>query len=107
MIKLIAKSRPQMVSERAFRVNYQVGVDMSVDAEIAIAQLLDPDLSGPVFLTGLRLPIVADMGFRCPYDLCTVVEPIEESNSQVNLTPKFWFVDIHTGNISAAYVRTC
>ncbi|KAE8334465.1 hypothetical protein BDV24DRAFT_26640 [Aspergillus arachidicola] len=48
-----------------------------------------------VYLTGLRLPIVKKMGFRCPDDLCTVVERNEEPNEQVNLTPKFSFADLH------------
>lgn len=62
-----------------------------------ISQLLDPDPSSPAFLTGLRLPTVAELGFRAPYDLCTIVEPAEESNIQVNLTPKFLFFDLHIG----------
>ncbi|KAH8431015.1 uncharacterized protein LDX57_008676 [Aspergillus melleus] len=86
---------PERDDESTFRVNYQGEVDASVDPGIAIAQLLDPDPLKPVFLTGLRLPILAELGFRCPSDLCTVAEPMEESNVQINLTPKFSFVDLH------------
>ena len=42
----------------SLKVNYQGKVDMSVDLNTAIAQLIDPGPTKPVFLTGLRLPAV-------------------------------------------------
>jgi hypothetical protein len=105
-LELIARHPPPSTkSEFAFRVNYQGEVDTLVDPATTIAQLLDPDPSSPVFLTGLRLPIVADRGFRCPYELCRVVEPMEESNSQVNVTPKYSFVDLHIGKSSNGFAE--
>lgn len=50
-------------------VNYQGEMDNSWDPTTVVAQLLDPDQSGPPFLTGLRLPIVTDLGFHCPPQL--------------------------------------
>jgi hypothetical protein len=58
-----------------------------------------------VFLTGVRLPIVADQGFRCPYELCRVVEPMEELNSQVNVTLKYSFVDLHISKSSNGFAE--
>jgi hypothetical protein len=55
-------------------VNSQGEVDNYVDPTAAIAQLRDPDETGTVFLTGIRLPIVADLGFRCPRQLCGLAE---------------------------------
>jgi hypothetical protein len=80
-------------------------VDTLVDPATTIAQLLDPDPLSPVFLTGLRLLIVADRGFRCPYELCRVVEPMEELNSQVNVTPKYSFVDLHIGKSNNVFAE--
>jgi hypothetical protein len=105
-LELIARHPPPSTeSEYAFRVNYQGEVDTLVDPATTIAQLLDPDPSSPVFLTGLRLPIVADRGFSSPYELCRVVEPMEESNSQVNVTPKYSFVDLHIGKSSNGFAE--
>jgi hypothetical protein len=84
-------------SESHLCVNYQGEVDQNVDPHLVIAQLVDSDPHKPVFLTGLRLPIVQDLGFRVPLDVCNVVEPFYESNEQVNLTPKYSFVDLHIG----------
>lgn len=105
-LQLIVHHRsPEKDDESTLRVNYQGEVDASVDPGMAIAQLLEPDPLKPVFLTGLRLPILAALGFRCPSDLCTVAEPMEESNVQINLTPKFSFVDLHIGKIAPFHVR--
>ncbi|EEA18485.1 hypothetical protein PMAA_102620 [Talaromyces marneffei ATCC 18224] len=88
-----ARSRP--VSEEDFRISCQGEINGSMDYRIALAQLIDPDPVQPVFLTGLRLPSAENCGFRCPYDLCAVVEPEEECNVQVNMTPRYSFVDLH------------
>jgi hypothetical protein len=84
-------------SESRFNVNQGGEVDASVEAAMVIAQLLDPNPTHPVFFTGVRLPALANIGFRAPYDLCTIVEPVEECNIQVNVTPKYAFVDLHVG----------
>lgn len=89
------QSRP--ASEEDFRINFQGEINETIDHGIVLAQLIDPDPVHPVFLTGLRLPSVENCGFRCPYDLCAVVEPEEECNVQVNMTPKYSFVDLHIG----------
>ncbi|KAE8372197.1 hypothetical protein BDV26DRAFT_286157 [Aspergillus bertholletiae] len=96
-VQAIAGYSPSMSgSESTFRVNFQGEVDSSVKPSLAIAQLVKPRSDkATVYLTGLRLPTVDKLGFRCPDDLCTVVEPMEESNQQVNLTPRFSFVDLH------------
>ncbi len=71
--------------------------DDSVDPREAIAQLCDPEPTNPVFLTGLRLPGFSDGLFRTPMELSNFVEPYEETNIQLNLTPKYSFVDLHIG----------
>lgn len=92
--------RRQPDSEEDFQVNCQGEINGSIDHRIVVAQLIDPDPVQPVFLTGLRLPSTESCGFRCPYDLCKVVEPEEECNVQVNMTPKYSFVDLHIGKFS-------
>ena len=87
-------------NELKFKVNYQGEVCPSIDPELVVAQLVEPDSRNPAFLTGLRLSLVDERGFRTPYLLSTVAEPFEESNIQVNLTPKFSFVDLHIGQSS-------
>ena len=67
---------------------------MSVDLNTAITQLVDPDPIKLVLLTGLRLPAVDNLGFRAPHDICKSVEPVDESNVQVYLTPDHLFVDL-------------
>lgn len=96
---------PEKNDESTFRVNYQGELDASVDPGMAVAQLLEPDPLKPVFLTGLRLPILAELGFRCPSDLSTVTEPMEESNVQINLTPRFSSVDLHIGKFGPFHAR--
>lgn len=61
-------------SESQFCVNYQGQIDKTVDPLIVISQLVDADHNKTAFLTGLRLPIVDDLGFRVPHDLCRLFE---------------------------------
>jgi hypothetical protein len=84
-------------SECDYKVNSRGESDQSVKPGTAVAQLVEPDSSSPVFLTGLRLPVMAELGFQVPYELSAIVEPVEESNVQTNLTPKYTFVDLHIG----------
>ncbi|KAJ5203619.1 uncharacterized protein N7498_004498 [Penicillium cinerascens] len=91
-------SMTQKTSETQFRVNFQGEVDEAFDPYLVLSQLIDPDPNKTAFLTGLRLPSVDNFGFRLPCDVSTVVEPFDETNNQVNLTPKYSFVDLHTGS---------
>lgn len=90
-------STTERSSEARFRANFQGEVDEAFDPYLVLSQLIDPDPNKPAFLTGLRLPSVDSLGFRLPCDISTVVEPFDETNNQVNLTPKYSFVDLHTG----------
>jgi hypothetical protein len=90
-------STTQKSSESRFRANFQGEVDEAFDPYLVLSQLIDPDPNKPAFLTGLRLPSVDYFGFRSPYDISTIIEPFDETNNQVNLTPKYSFVDLHTG----------
>jgi hypothetical protein len=99
-------SKTQSASEEDFRINYQGEVNESIDPKIVLAQLIDPDPCSPAFLTGLRLPSVESCGFRCPYGLCEVLEPEEECNIQINMTPKYSFVDLHIGRFHGQLVST-
>lgn len=90
-------SMTQKSSESRFRANFQGEVDEAFDPYLVLSQLIDPDPNKPAFLTGLRLPSVDHFGFRSPCDISTVIEPFYETNNQVNLTPKYSFVDLHTG----------
>jgi hypothetical protein len=87
-------------SESHLCVNYQGELDTVADPNVAISQLVDADPNKPVFLTGLRLPIIENLEFRVPLDVCKVAEPFYESNEQVNMTPKYSFVDLHIGKLS-------
>jgi hypothetical protein len=94
------KTQCQSTLEEDFRINFQGEINESINPGIVVAQLIDPNPVQTVFLTGLRLPSAENCGFRCPYDLCAVVEPEEECNVQVNMTPKYSFVDLHIGRFS-------
>jgi hypothetical protein len=96
-IGLIARSGLENNSTSTFSVNYQGEVGQRVQAGLAIAQLLDPTPRNPVSILSLRLPVLEELGFCCPVDLCSVIEPMEETPARANLTPKFSFVDLHTG----------
>ena len=67
---------------------------MSVEPNTAVAQLVDPDSNKPVFLTGLQLPAVDNLRFCAPHDIRKFVEPVDETNVQVNLMPGHSFVDL-------------
>lgn len=86
--------------EEDFWINYLGEVNESINPRIVLVQLIDLDPVHPVSLMDLRLPSVENCGFCCPYDLCVVVEPEEECNDQVNMTPKYSFVDLHIGRFS-------
>ncbi|KAJ5537509.1 hypothetical protein N7494_006988 [Penicillium frequentans] len=88
-------STTQKSSESRFRANFQGEVDEKLDPYIVLSQLIDPDLNKPAFLTGLRLPSIDHFGFCSPCEMSTTIEPFDETNDQVNLTPKYSFVDLH------------
>ncbi|KXL41588.1 hypothetical protein M433DRAFT_72742 [Acidomyces richmondensis BFW] len=89
-------STTQKSSESRFRANFQGEVDEAFDPYLVLSQLIDPDPNKPGFLTGLRLPSIDQFGFRSPCDISSIIEPFDETNNQVNLTPKYSFVDLHT-----------
>jgi hypothetical protein len=51
----------------------------------------------PIFLTGLRLALHSGGCVQHSDGIEQLVEPYEETNQQLNLTPKFSFVDLHIG----------
>ncbi|KAJ5263155.1 hypothetical protein N7478_010760 [Penicillium angulare] len=90
-------STTQMSSESRFRANFQGEVDEKLDPYVVLSQLIDPDMNETAFLTGLRLPSIDHFGFRSPCEISTTIEPFDETNNKVNLTPKYSFVDLHIG----------
>ncbi len=72
-------------------------IDNRIDPREAIVQLSDPEPDNPVFLVNLKLPSLSDHVFRVSPELSHAVEAYEEANVQVNLTPKYSFVDLHIG----------
>ena len=38
-------------------------------------------------------------------ELSTTVEPYDEANTQLNLTPKYSFVDLHIGSLRLFFVK--
>lgn len=77
---------------------------MSVNSNTVIAQLIDSDLIKPVFLTGLWLPAVINLGFHVSHDICKFVKPVDESNVQVNLTSEHLFVNLHIDITMKSYL---
>jgi hypothetical protein len=69
--------------------------DPKVDPRISIAQLHDPKELHPISLIGLNLPSVPDTSFSAPLALSEFVEPHDERNLQLLLTPKYGFTDLH------------
>ena len=78
--------------------------DDNVDPREAIAQLCDPEQTNPIFLTSLRLSLVNKSMFRVPIKLSTTVESYDEANIQLNLTPKYSFIDLHIGSLHLFFV---
>jgi hypothetical protein len=70
-------------------------VDTKVDPRISIAQLHDPKELHPISLIGLNLPSIPETSFSAPLALSEFVEPRDESNLQLLLTPKYCFTDLH------------
>lgn len=94
-------------SKCSFRVNYCGEINMSINPDMAIAQLVDPDPAGLTLITGLQSPTVDRFGFAAPYKLSIIVKPFKESNIQVNLTPDFLLLtcisvnlEIHIENVT-------
>lgn len=73
-------------------------VDPSIDPRTALAQLHEPQIANPIALIGYRLlNLVPDGTLSIPEDLADFVEPLDETNLQVFLTPKYWTTDLHIG----------
>lgn len=92
-------------SKGTYEIYRQGERDENVDPREAIAQLCDPEPLNPIFLTSLRLPCIRRGVFETPVELSNFVEPYEETNHQLNLTPKFSFVDLHIGEPTSQSVR--
>ena len=56
-------------------------VDAKATRVEAIAQLVDPDPTDPIFVTGLRLSCISDDLFEVPMQLSRVVESFFETNT--------------------------
>jgi hypothetical protein len=69
--------------------------DTKVDPRVAIAQLHDPKELHPISLIGFNLPSVPDTSFSATPALSEFVEPHDERNLQLLLTPKYGFTDLH------------
>ncbi|KAL6228854.1 hypothetical protein BDW75DRAFT_226124 [Aspergillus navahoensis] len=104
-IGLMTRSNMGENTESTFIVNCQGVVGKSEEAGLAFSQLLDPNPIYPVSILSLRLPILKELGFRCPVDLRSVIEPMEESHPRANLTPRFSFVDLHIGKYFRAHMN--
>lgn len=73
-------------------------IDGEVDPSIALAQLWSPDPAMPVSLVGFNLPeILPKTIFRAPEEMSLYIEPFEEGNQQLLVTPTYSKTDLHIG----------
>ncbi|PMD25870.1 hypothetical protein NA56DRAFT_744873 [Hyaloscypha hepaticicola] len=70
-------------------------VGHQLDPRISIAQLHDPKELHPISLIGFNLRSVPVTSFSAPLALSEFVEPHDERNLQLLLTPKYGFTDLH------------
>lgn len=94
---LVKRPSAQKSVETRFQVSCQGEIDEAFDPFVVMSQLVDPDPINPAFITGLRLPSIEKCGFRTPCAISAVTEPFAATNNQVNVTPKYSFVDLHIG----------
>lgn len=72
--------------------------DEKLDPLTAVAQLSHPDITKPAALLGYRLPeLLPDGSLVTPETLTQFIEPFNQDNLQVLLTPEFWVTDLHIG----------
>jgi hypothetical protein len=75
--------------------------DPTLDPRKALFQLYEPKKKNPVAICGYRLPeFIEDSALKPPLALTKFVEPVNEDNLQILLTPKFWITDLHIGRHS-------
>jgi len=72
-------------------------VDSTLDPRLAVAQLAEPNPNDPISIIGLRLEIMPDKMLKAPVSLSRFVEPFEEEDLQLLLTPKYCATDLHLG----------
>jgi len=72
-------------------------VDSTLDPRLAVAQLAEPNPNDPISIIGLRLEIMPDNLLKAPVSLSKFVEPFEEEDLQLLLTPKYCATDLHLG----------
>ncbi|KAG4428779.1 hypothetical protein IFR05_015738 [Cadophora sp. M221] len=69
-----------------------------VDPNIALAQLWSPDPAMPVSLVGFNLPeILPKTIFRTSEEMSVYIEPFDEGNQQLLVTPTYCKTDLHIG----------
>lgn len=66
-----------------------------VDPRTSISQLHDPKEQHPISIIGSKLPSFSDMSISTSLALSEFLEPHDERNLQLLLTPKYCFTDLH------------
>lgn len=67
----------------------------NADARLAIVQLSEPNEANPMIVIGLTPPELPETAFHPPISLSQYVEPHDERNQQLLLTPRFTITDLH------------
>jgi hypothetical protein len=75
------------------------GSDEDADPRLAIAQLSEPNATNPAAILGLDL--IPEGSFEASLALSEFVEPFDQSQQSILLTPKFWNTDLHLGMVSS------
>ncbi|KAH7363952.1 hypothetical protein BKA65DRAFT_388900, partial [Rhexocercosporidium sp. MPI-PUGE-AT-0058] len=71
-------------------------LDTEVDPSLALAQLWSPNPAMPVSLIGVKLPkVLPESIFKCPEEMSLFVEPFEQSNQHLFVTPTYCKTDLH------------
>jgi len=69
--------------------------DSKSDPRIAITQLYEPNRANPISVIGLDIESLPEFSFAAPLSLSEFVEPHDETNQQLLLTPKYCHTDLH------------
>jgi len=73
-------------------------VDSSVDPRLVLAQLYELNKFNLMAILGYQLKsLVPDSSLTTPEALTKFVEPFNEDNVQILLTPTYWVTDLHIG----------
>jgi hypothetical protein len=73
------------------------GSDHTLDPRIAVAQLAEPNADNPAAIIGLNLESFPLGILEALLALSEFVEPFDEDEQSLLLTPKFWTTDLHLG----------